>query len=51
MLTIIPIHIIMKIPKIQEFLNKQARHGGGKAGGGGPKETQRGHQAHSNSNK
>jgi hypothetical protein len=28
MLTIIPIHIIMKIPKIQEFLNKQARNAG-----------------------
>ena len=31
MLTIIPIHIIIKIPKIQEFLNKQAKgaYGGG----------------------
>jgi len=32
MLTIIPIHIIIKIPKIQEFLNKQAK---GAYGGGG----------------
>jgi hypothetical protein len=52
MLTIIPMHIIMKIPKIQEFLNKQARHGGGTTGGGGPKGTpQREHQSHSNSYK
>ena len=33
MLTIVPIHIIMKIPKMQEFLNRQitGRHGGAAA--------------------
>ena len=32
MITIIPIHIILKIPKIQEFLNKQTILPGGGAG-------------------
>jgi hypothetical protein len=34
MLTIVPIHIIMKIPKMQEFLNKQISGKGGMSGGG-----------------
>jgi hypothetical protein len=38
MLTIVPIHIIMKIPKMQEFLNKQISGKGGMSGvsKGGP---------------
>lgn len=40
MLTIVPIHIIMKIPKMQEFLNKQISgkgltSSGGKGSSGG----------------
>lgn len=34
MLTIVPIHIIIKIPKMQEFLNKQISGKGGMSGGG-----------------
>ena len=34
MLTIVPIHIIMKIPKMQEFLNKQISGKGGMSGVG-----------------
>lgn len=34
MLTIIPIPIIMKVPKIQEFLNKQAYSSGATSAGG-----------------
>lgn len=34
MITIIPIHIIMRIPKIQEFLNKQTVNSAGKGAGG-----------------